>query len=98
MDVILDIRKNSPTYGQHFTINLNCDKPILVYIPVGCAHGFLSLEDNTMVTYMQTSCYNKSCDMGIKYNSFGMEWDIENPIVSNRDLSFPGFSDTKYEF
>jgi len=98
VDVILDIRKNSPTYGQHFTINLNCDKPILVYIPVGCAHGFLSLEDNTMVTYMQTSCYNKSCDMGIKYNSFGMEWDIENPIVSNRDLSFPGFSDTKYEF
>jgi len=98
IDVVLDIRKASPTYGQHFPIELNTEIPILVYIPIGCAHGFLSLEDNTMVTYMQTSCYNNACDEGIKYNSFGMKWGIENLIMSERDLSFPDFSDTNFNF
>jgi dTDP-4-dehydrorhamnose 3,5-epimerase/CDP-3, 6-dideoxy-D-glycero-D-glycero-4-hexulose-5-epimerase len=98
VDVILDIRKSSPTYGQYFSIHINCDEPILVYIPIGCAHGFLSLEDHTMVTYMQTSCYNKDCDMGIKYNSFGMAWGIENPVVSDRDLRFPDFIHSNYDF
>lgn len=91
IDVVLDIRKSSPTYGQHFTIKLNTDNPILVYIPVGCAHGFLSLEDNTIVTYLQTSVYNNICDKGIKYNSFKMNWGVENPIISERDLNFPDF-------
>lgn len=98
VDVILDIRKNSLTFGKCFSINLNCDEPILIYIPIGCAHGFLSLEDTTMVTYLQTSCYNNSCDKGIKYNSFGMDWGIINPIMSERDLSFPDFLATNFNF
>lgn len=93
-DVVLDIRKSSPTYGRHFSIELNIKNPILIYIPIGCAHGYLSLEDDTMVTYLQTSCYNNACDKGIKYNSFGMKWNIKKPIISDRDLSFPDFKDT----
>jgi dTDP-4-dehydrorhamnose 3,5-epimerase/CDP-3, 6-dideoxy-D-glycero-D-glycero-4-hexulose-5-epimerase len=89
--VVLDIRKTSPTYGQHFSIELNTENPILIYIPIGCAHGFLSLEDHTMVTYLQSSVYNKECDAGISWNSFGMEWKIENPIISDRDDSFIKF-------
>ena len=98
VDVVLDVRKASPTYGQHFSIELNTENPILVHIPEGCAHGFLSLEDHTMVTYLQTSCYNNTCDKGIKYNSFGMNWGIENPIISERDLSFTDFSETYFNF
>lgn len=98
LDVIVDIRKNSPTYGQHYRLKIDCNNPILVYIPAGCAHGFLSLEDNTMVTYLQTSCYDKECDKGIKYDSFGMNWGIENPIMSERDLHFPDLSDDSVEW
>ena len=98
LDVVLDIRKSSPTYGQHYSIDLKPENPILVYIPVGCAHGFLSLEDQTLVTYMQATCYNNKCDKGIKYNSFGMDWGINVPIISERDLSFPDFPDTNFNF
>lgn len=98
LDVVLDIRKASPTYGQHFSIELNTENPILIYIPIGCAHGFLSLEDHTMVTYLQTSCYDKECDAGISWNSFGMEWKIKNPIISERDNSFIKFETYNSQF
>ncbi len=98
LDVVLDIRKTSATYGQYFSIELNTETPVLLYIPVGCAHGFLSLEDNVMVTYLQTSCYNNICDKGIKYNSFGMDWKVWNPIISERDSNFPDFLDTGLYF
>jgi len=96
LDAVLDIRKSSPTFGQHFSMELNTENLVLVYIPVGCAHGFLSLEDNTIVTYLQTSCYNKACDKGIKYNSFGMKWKTENLTMSERDLDFPDFKDYNF--
>lgn len=98
IDVILDIRKNSPTYGKFMTLNIDAKNPILVYIPVGCAHGFLSLKNNTMVTYLQSSVYNSSCDYGIKYNSFGMEWKANCPIISERDLNFENFIDFNSPF
>ena len=98
VDVVLDIRKNSPTYEQYFSIELNTISPILVYIPVGCAHGFHSLEDHTIVTYLQSSVYDKSCDKGIKYNSFKMDWVIENPTLSDRDINFPELSNTNFNF
>ena len=98
IDVVLDIRKSSPTHGHYFSIELNTENPILIYIPIGCAHGFLSLEDHSMVTYLQTTCYNNECDKGINYNSFGMDWGIENPIISTRDLEFPDFMETNFIF
>ena len=98
LDVVLDIRKSSPTYEHYFSIELNLKQPVLIYIPVGCAHGFLSLEDNSMVTYLQTSCYNSKCDKGIKYDSFNMDWGIDTPILSERDLQFPDLSNSNYGF
>jgi len=98
VDVVLDIRKNSSTYGQYFSIEITDESPVLIYIPVGCAHGFLSLEDHTMVTYMQTSCYDSNCDKGINYKSFGMDWEIDNPIISARDSGFPDFLNSTFEF
>lgn len=98
LDVILDIRKNSPTFGKHFKIKISAENPILVYIPVGCAHGFLSLENNTMVTYLQTSVYDEASDHGIKFDSFGVNWNVENPIISERDSKFPILDDFETPF
>jgi dTDP-4-dehydrorhamnose 3,5-epimerase len=97
-DAILDIRKNSPTFGRFFIIEISEDNPAAVYIPVGCAHGFLSKTDHTMVTYLQTTVYNPDTDKGIKYNSFGFDWGVLNPIVSERDINFPEFNDYKTIF
>lgn len=89
LDVVVDIRKTSKTYGQYFAIHLDNKSGKYLYIPKGFAHGFLSLEDNTIVNYAQTSCYNAENDYGIDAMSFGMEWNVKNPIRSGRDLTFP---------
>jgi dTDP-4-dehydrorhamnose 3,5-epimerase/CDP-3, 6-dideoxy-D-glycero-D-glycero-4-hexulose-5-epimerase len=98
LDVAIDIRSKSATYGKFIKIELAINDPKLVYIPVGCAHGFLSLEEDTIVTYLQTSVYNNLYDCGIKYNSFGMEWGVENPIISGRDNMFVDLRDFKSPF
>lgn len=92
-DVCLDLRLNSSTYGQYFSIELSADLPKCIYIPSGFAHGFISLEDNTCVHYLQTSCYSSQCDCGISYNSFGYDWKITDPIVSKRDLCHQNFKE-----
>ncbi|MFS2187016.1 dTDP-4-dehydrorhamnose 3,5-epimerase family protein [Mucilaginibacter sp. Mucisp84] len=98
VDVVLDIRINSKTFGQYFYTTISASQPKLVYIPVGCAHGFLSLEDNTIVSYIQTSVYNNSFDHGVRWDSFGMEWPVTEPIVSARDMAFDRFNDIKSPF
>lgn len=89
IDVMLDIRKESPTYGKCFSTKLSAKNGKVIIIPKGLAHGFKSLEDNTNVTYMQTSGYAPNNDGGILYNSFGFNWDCESPKLSDRDKSFP---------
>lgn len=98
LDVCLDIRKNSKTYGKAFSVELAGDSAKCIYIPRGFAHGFVSLEDNTCVHYMQTSCYYKECDKGIRYDSFGYNWNVTNPIVSERDLIHPKLNDFQSPF
>lgn len=88
IDVVIDLRRESSTYLQSFSIELDDVSASYLYIPKGLAHGFLSLEDLTIVNYAQTSGYSKECDRGILYNSFGFDWNIESPIISDRDLSF----------
>uniref|UniRef100_UPI00298DB5A8 dTDP-4-dehydrorhamnose 3,5-epimerase family protein n=1 Tax=Treponema sp. TaxID=166 RepID=UPI00298DB5A8 len=91
IDVCLDIRKKSKTYGKYFSVELSGDVPRAIYIPKGFAHGFVSLEDNTCVNYLQTCCYVQECDCGIRYDSFGFEWGVKEPIISARDLQHPRF-------
>lgn len=90
-DVVLDIRKNSPTYGDCFSVELSAENGKILIIPNGLAHGFKSLENNTNVTYMQTSCYAPDNDSGIYYDSFGFDWETSIPQLSDRDLSFSPF-------
>ena len=98
LDVVLDIRRNSPTFGKYFQTELSSDNGKVLIIPKGLAHGFKSLEDNTNVTYMQTSCYAPNNDFGIKYDSLGFDWECENPKLSDRDLSFERIENFKTPF
>jgi dTDP-4-dehydrorhamnose 3,5-epimerase len=98
VDVVLDLRKSSPTYGQYISLELDANKGNALYIPKGMAHGFCSIENNTIVNYLQTSVYSKDNDFGILYNSFNFDWPIIRPIISERDLSFPSFQQFKTPF
>ena len=98
LDVVVDIRKSSPTYGEHISQKLTEDNGYIFYIPKGCAHGFLSLEDNTNVTYMQTSMYAPNNDGGIHPHSLGFDWGVDDIIVSDRDLTFPNLSEFSTPF
>jgi len=91
LDVVLDIRKNSPTYGLYFSTEISAHNGKVLIVPKGLAHGFKSLEDNTNVTYMQTTGYSQEHDCGIKYNSFNFDWECSDPKMSDRDNAFTTF-------
>jgi dTDP-4-dehydrorhamnose 3,5-epimerase len=90
-DVFLDIRLQSSTYGKYESIELDSEDNKLLFLPKGIAHGFKSLEDHTEVLYMVGSEYNPEDDTGIRYDTFGFDWDCPTPIVSERDLNFKSF-------
>ena len=90
-DVILDIRKDSKTFGQCLAIELDADNPSAIYIPRGCAHGFLVISDAATMLYRVSTEHSPASDLGIRWNSFGFNWEIENPIISERDNLFPSF-------
>ncbi|XZF14483.1 dTDP-4-dehydrorhamnose 3,5-epimerase [Chitinophagaceae bacterium MMS25-I14] len=88
LDVIVDLRKGSPTYGQHFAQELSAENHLAFYIPEGFAHGFKALEDNSVTYYLVSSEYSQPHDTGIRYDSIGIDWNVTDPILSARDLSF----------
>jgi len=92
MDVILDLRKESKTFGKIFELELNENNSKTLYIPKGCAHGYKVLEDNTLTMYMATEVNVPKDDVGIKWDSFGYEWRLDNPIISVKDQELPMFS------
>jgi dTDP-4-dehydrorhamnose 3,5-epimerase len=98
LDVVLDIRKKSPTFGQVFSMELNANDGKTLYIPNGFAHGFKALKENTIVEYNQTTGYSSDNDFGIRYDSFSFDWNISNPLISARDLAFDEFSDFNSPF
>jgi len=93
IDVVVDIRPNSPTYGKHFTIELNATANKMLWIPTGFAHGFVALEDHTVFLYKVTQYYNPSSESGIIYNDpdLNIDWRVDSPIVSMKDRVLPAF-------
>lgn len=87
-DVVLDLRKGSPMYGQAVAIKLSAEKGNMVYIPRGLAHGFCATSDKATLVYKVTAVYESLNDAGVHWNSFGFNWPTSNPIVSDRDASF----------
>lgn len=95
IDIIVDIRKSSPTYGQNITVELSDTNFKQLWVPPGFAHGFSVLENHTIFQYKCTNYYNKSSEGGVIYNDpmLNLDWRITNPIVSEKDLLLPQFND-----
>lgn len=98
IDVIVDLRKGSITYGQYAAVELSGHNHKAIYIPEGFAHGFLSLQDDSITYYLVSSEYSPAHDTGILYNSFGYNWAVDQPILSERDLSFPDLASFQSPF
>ena len=94
LDVVVDIRKESPTFGQHEKFVLDSKLNNMVYVPPGFLHGFLTLED-AIFSYKCTDYYNKPAEGGVIFNDkfLGIDWGITNPIVSEKDMNLLGFKD-----
>ena len=97
IDIAVDLRPNSETYGQHVSVLLSGNNKTQLYIPRGFAHGFLVLEDNTIFNYKCDNYYNKASEGGIIYNDkdLNIDWPLpeEELILSEKDLTFPLFKD-----
>jgi dTDP-4-dehydrorhamnose 3,5-epimerase len=98
VDVVLDLRVDSPTFKQFEIFDLSSENANMLFITKGIAHGFLSLCDQTVMMYKVTSEYNSQADMGILWNSFGFEWPVTQPILSIRDTGFMPLSEYKSFF
>jgi len=94
-DVVVDIRKNSPSYGQHFAIDLTAENQLMFWIPPGFAHGFETLADNTIFLYKCTNLYHKESEGGLLWNdpALGIQWQTQEAIVSDKDILLPTLKD-----
>jgi dTDP-4-dehydrorhamnose 3,5-epimerase/CDP-3, 6-dideoxy-D-glycero-D-glycero-4-hexulose-5-epimerase len=92
LDVLLDLRAGA-TYGQAVGVSLDAREPKLLVIPRGIAHGFLSLTDNSVMVYKTSTEHSPVHDMGVRWDTFGFEWPVENPVLSARDAGHPTFTD-----
>jgi len=91
-DVVLDLRRGSPTYGRSVTFALEGPGGHGLYVPRGCAHGFAALSEDAVMAYKVTSPYEPKHDTGILWSSVpGVVWPFEAPVLSERDASFPEF-------
>lgn len=99
-DVAVDIRKNSPSYGKYYGAELTEENKLMMYVPEGFAHGFLTLRDNTIFSYKCTNFYNKASEDCIKYDdkTIGINWNYENPLLSEKDLLGKNFNEFKSMF
>ena len=102
VDVALDIRKGSPTYGQGFCIELSAENKKQIYIPKGFAHGFSVISEAAEISYKCDTFYNKESDAGIFYNDLALNIDWQVPegkaIVSDKDLQLPALAECKNTF
>ena len=100
IDVAVDIRKNSPTYGKHEKIFLSGKNKTMFWIPPGFAHGFITLEDNTLFSYKCTALYDKSSEGSIIWNdeNLNIDWEYPNPLVSCKDQEATKFEQLDSQF
>ena len=97
LDVVVDIRKGSPTYGKHVSVELSSENKRMLYIPRGFAHGFVVLSDEALFVYKNDNIYMPSSERGIMFNDpdLGIDWCIapEKIILSEKDRKHPAFAD-----
>lgn len=100
IDVALDIRKDSPTYGKHLTFELDAISNKMIWLPPGIAHGFASLEDDTVFFYKCTNYYEKNSEGCILWNddTLAIDWKTEHPILSSKDEEGTLFNNFNSQF
>jgi dTDP-4-dehydrorhamnose 3,5-epimerase len=97
-DVVVDLRAGSPTYRRHAAVELSAEAANLLYIPPGLAHGFCVLSGWATLVYKVSSQYSPEHDAGILWNSAGIDWTVDAPIISARDQAHPRLGDFKTPF
>jgi len=92
-DVIIDLRRNSESFGEHFGVALTAENRTMIHIPKGFAHGFLTVEDDAEVLYQMSEFYTPECARGFRWNdpAFDIEWPGEVQVISGKDRSYPDF-------
>lgn len=100
LDVIVDMRKGSPTYGQHCAIELSDADHKQIYIPEGLAHGFSVLSETAIVLYNLSRTYNPPAESGIYYldSDLAIDWKVKNPLVSDKDKKWPKWKEQSQIF
>ncbi len=100
LDVAVDIRVGSPTYGQHHAVELTGENKKMFWIPPGFAHGFLTKKDDTIFAYKCTALYNKASEESVLWSDLqlNINWDIEAPLVSEKDQEAQAFDKLKSQF
>jgi dTDP-4-dehydrorhamnose 3,5-epimerase len=102
IDIVVDIRKNSPTFKQYFSTELSGKNHRIIWIPPGFLHGFVTMENNTIFTYKVTALYNKASELGVRWNDpeLNIDWGIsENKVIlSDKDKVLPFFNELKNPF
>lgn len=96
-DVAVDIRRESPTFGQYVAMELSAENKLIAWIPEGFAHGFVSLVDNTIFAYKCSNVYHKASERSILWNDpeIGIQWGIDSPLLSSKDLEAPLLKDAE---
>lgn len=100
LDVAVDIRAGSPTYGQHVTTELSAENGAQLYVPKGFLHGFMTLTPDCEVQYKCSDIYAPDCDGAVLWNSLGIDWGTDAPILSDKDARAGHFGDfvTPFQF
>jgi dTDP-4-dehydrorhamnose 3,5-epimerase len=98
IDVVLDLRVGSPTYGKHEIFNLNDRLANILYIPIGLAHGFYTKSETATMIYKVSKSYSPVCDAGIRWDSAEIPWPTKTPTISKRDSEFISLDDFKSPF
>lgn len=97
LDIVVDLRKGSETYGKHFSIVLDDVDNLQLFVPKGFAHGFITLSENSVFAYKCDNYYDKASERGIIYNdaTLSLDWHLpeEDLIISEKDLQLPGFEE-----
>ncbi|WP_229506194.1 dTDP-4-dehydrorhamnose 3,5-epimerase [Massilia sp. BJB1822] len=93
LDAALDLRAGSPTYGQHLTMELSGENGHMLYLAPGVAHGFYTLSEQALMMYKVSTVYAPAHDSGILWNSAGIAWPSDSPVLSQRDQGFAALAD-----
>ena len=98
LDVAVDIRIGSPTFGQHHMVELSAENKKMFFVPEGFAHGYLVTSQESIVLYKCTNIYNAKDEHGIRWDdaTIGVSWGNKNPILSERDKNLPALEEQKF--